>query len=61
MFKFSNKLIEIPLSDDLASTDKRTPTEIVQKEPRINPLSAKLDNLNFHPLQAVSRYRDPQL
>ena len=23
--------------------------------------NAKLNNLNFHPLEVVSRYRDPQL
>ena len=27
----------------------------------INPLTAKLFNCNFHPLEAVSRWRDPQL
>ena len=27
----------------------------------INPLPAKLFNLNFHPLEVVSRWRDPQL
>ena len=27
----------------------------------INPLIAKLFNLNFHPLEVVSRWRDPQL
>ena len=27
----------------------------------IDPLTAKLFNLNFHPLEAVSRWRDPQL
>ena len=27
----------------------------------INPLAAKLFNFNFHPLEVVSRYRDPQL
>ena len=27
---------------------------------RINPLTLKY-NLNFHPLEVVSRYRDPQL
>ena len=27
----------------------------------INPLPAKLFNLNFHPLQVVTRWRDPQL
>ena len=27
----------------------------------INPQSAKLNNLNFHPLKVVSRWRDPQL
>ena len=26
-----------------------------------NPLTAKLFNMNFHPLQIVSRWRDPQL
>ena len=26
-----------------------------------NPLTAKLFNLNFHPLEVVSRRRDPQL
>ena len=26
-----------------------------------NPLNAEIKNLNFHPLEAVSRYRDPQL
>ena len=26
----------------------------------INHLSAKFRNLNFHPLEVVSRYRDPQ-
>ena len=28
---------------------------------RFNPLTAKLFNLNFHPLEIVSRWRDPQL
>ena len=28
---------------------------------RVNPLTAKLFNLNFHPLEVVSRWRDPQL
>ena len=27
----------------------------------INPLTAKLFNLNFHPLEIVYRWRDPQL
>ena len=27
----------------------------------INPCPAKLIYLNFHPLEVVSRYRDPQL
>ena len=27
----------------------------------INPLPARVSNLNFHPLEVVSRYRDPQL
>ena len=27
----------------------------------INPLTAKLFNLNFHPLEVVSRWRDPKL
>ena len=28
---------------------------------RFNPLTAKLFNLNFHPLEVVSHWRDPQL
>ena len=28
---------------------------------RLNPLTVKLFNLNFHPLEVVSRWRDPQL
>ena len=31
------------------------------KKVNINPLTAKLFNLNFHPLEVVSRWRDPQL
>ena len=27
----------------------------------LNPLAAKIFNLNFHPLEVVSRWRDPQL
>ena len=27
----------------------------------LNPLTAKLFNLNFHPLEVVSRWRDSQL
>ena len=27
----------------------------------LNPLTAKLFNWNFHPLEVVSRWRDPQL
>ena len=27
----------------------------------VNPIAAKLFNLNFHPLEVVSRWRDPQL
>ena len=27
----------------------------------LNPITAKLFNLNFHPLEVVSRWRDPQL
>ena len=30
-------------------------------EKTFNPLTAKLFNLNFHPLEVVSRWRDPQL
>ena len=28
---------------------------------RVNPLTAKLFNLNFYPPKVVSRWRDPQL
>ena len=36
---------------------------MVYKQPffYINPLTAKLFNLNFHSLEVVSRWRDPQL
>ena len=27
----------------------------------LNPCTAKLNNLSFHPVEVVSRYRDPQL
>ena len=27
----------------------------------VNPLSARFNNLNFYPLEVVSRYREPQL
>ena len=33
----------------------------IQQLVRVNPLTAKLFNLNFHPLEVVSRWRDPQL
>ena len=32
-----------------------------QQAGSFNPLTAKLFNLNFHPLEVVSRWRDPQL
>ena len=32
-----------------------------ERSPCVNPLLAKLSYLNFHPLEVVSRYRDPQL
>ena len=33
----------------------------IVSEVSFNPQIAKLNNLNFHPLEVVSRYRDPQL
>ena len=33
----------------------------IQLFQRLNPLHAKLFNLNFHPLEVLSRWRDPQL
>ena len=33
----------------------------IKKIQRLNPLTAKLFNFNFHPLEIVSRWRDPQL
>ena len=33
----------------------------VSGQKRVNPLTAKLFILNFHPLEVVSRWRDPQL
>ena len=35
--------------------------EFQKIRPHSNPYLAKLIYLNFHPLQVVSRYRDPQL
>ena len=40
------------------NTDKSTQYQICK---RLNPLTAKLFNWNFHPLEVVSRWRDPQL
>ena len=42
----------------------RVGTAFIRKKPRterVNPLTVKLFNLNFHPLEVVSRSRDPQL
>ena len=36
-------------------------TILVHSGFRFNPLTAKLFNHNFHPLEVVSRWRDPQL
>ena len=36
-------------------------SEVVFRRLKFNPLTAKLFNLNFHPLEGVSRSRDPQL
>ena len=33
----------------------------IAKHKTITPLAANLFNLNFHPLEVVSRWRDPQL
>ena len=54
------------LCRDIATSCKKTlkfkkpnlHTMLVQP---LNPLTAKLFNLNFHPLEVVSRWRDPQL
>ena len=35
--------------------------EFVFSQSHINPLTAKLFNWNFHPLEVVSHWRDPQL
>ena len=35
--------------------------KVLSLGPKINPLSATLYNLNFHPLEVVSRCREPQL
>ena len=35
--------------------------ESIPSDISFNPLAAKLFNLNFHPLEIVSRWRDPQL
>ena len=34
---------------------------VISEVVRVNPLTAKLCNLNFHPLEVASRWRDPQL
>ena len=52
------------MSSNMASDAERDvqPSHLIciQKK-RINPLTAKLFNLNFHPLEVVARWRDPQL
>ena len=58
---------ELPLTGDNPSitTDSdntmRWPDAGLRRWLSINPLTAKLFNLNFHPLEVVSRWRDPQL
>ena len=37
------------------------PCAIENVKQYFNPLTAKLFNLDFHPLEVVSRWRDPQL
>ena len=34
---------------------------LAQRRKTFNHYPAELNNLNFHPLEVVSRYRDPQL
>ena len=34
--------------------------EGVEYRPKVNPSTAKFNNLKFNPLEVVSRYRDPQ-
>ena len=46
-----------------------TPEDVIQQYTNVrrvtfnmfNPLTARLFDLNFHPLEVVSRWRDPQL
>ena len=35
--------------------------EMGESEHNLNPYPSELIYLNFHPLEVVSRYRDPQL
>ena len=51
-------------TEETAETETRETSEDHSKPYRgiiINHYSAKLNNLNFQPLEFVSRYRDPQL
>ena len=47
--------------DVLQSSTLQTPSGSTLKHLLVQPLTAKLLNLNFHPLHVVPRCRDPQL
>ena len=40
---------------------QRLVSAVAGLKPSLHPLTAKLFNLNFHPLEVMSRWRDPQL
>ena len=47
--------------DGFTDNAKREADKAVLSIWKVNPWGAKLNNLIFHPLEIVSRYRDPQL
>ena len=48
-------------STDFTLTARGRNLDVRRQTLTFNPLTAKLLNLNFHPLEVVSRWRDPQL
>ena len=51
---------KVPVSTDTAALKMSTHRCRIICRSGVNPLAAKLFNLNFHPLEVVSRWRDPQ-
>ena len=63
MMKYTSIAFQIKAPDDLIviQTDIVTGTMIFKTNNFISPYADKLIYLNLHPLEVVSRYRDPQL